>query len=242
MRSCNVSRCILNITRNETGDPAPGTAGRVPYAFELTAGARCLDFVNTLGNRRGPKPLEEHLAAYADLVDFAFQAGDLTADAAAALRAAGAGRPDEAGRVLDRAVALREALYRIFDPLARSGGADADGLAGLNAELRRALGHARIERRDEGYALAWEPPGSGPPELDTPLWPVARSAMELLLEADLSRLGECDSDTCGFLFLDTTRNKSRRWCDTRVCGNRARVRAHRHRRAGSGRAGRASAG
>jgi predicted RNA-binding Zn ribbon-like protein len=224
----------LNITR----DPPEGTpteAGeRAPYAFELTGGALCLDFVNTLGNRRGPEPLEEHLSSYGDLVEFARQSGGLTPDEAAGLRTAGAARPDEAGRVLERAVALREAVYRIFDPLARGASADAGGLAGLNAELRRALPHARLERGGEGYALAWDRPGSDDPELDAPLWPVARSAMDLLLDADLSRLGECDSDTCGFLFLDTTRNKSRRWCDTRICGNRARVRAHRRRQARSG--------
>jgi len=237
-----VSRGILNITENETGEAGSGAAAGTPYAFELTGGARCLDFVNTLGNRRGPEPLEEHLATYADLVDFAFQSGDLSAEEVGALRVAGAARPDEAARVLARAVALREAIYRIFDPLARGGRPDAEGLADLNDELRQALRHARLERRGEGYALAWDAPGSGAPELDAPLWPVARSAMELLLDADLSRLGECDSDTCGFLFLDTTRNKSRRWCDTRVCGNRARVRAHRRRQTGAGRAGRASGG
>jgi predicted RNA-binding Zn ribbon-like protein len=58
--------------------------------------------------------------------------------------------------------------------------------------------------------------------------------MDLLLEADLSRIGECESDTCGFLYLDTTKNRSRRWCDTRICGNRARVRRHRRRVADAG--------
>ena len=228
-----MSRGNLNITHDER-EKAPETGERPPYAFELTGGALCLDFVNTLGNRRGPEPLEEHLATYADLVEFALQSEELTVEDAAGLVAGGAARPDEAARVLARAVALREAIYGVFDPLARGGNADPEGLAGLNAELRRALGHARLERRGDAYALAWDRPGSGDPELDAPLWPVARSAMELLLDADLSRLGECDSDTCGFLFLDTTRNKSRRWCDTRVCGNRARVRAHRRRQAGSG--------
>jgi predicted RNA-binding Zn ribbon-like protein len=224
----------LNITNDPSKETASEAGEQAPYAFERTAGALCLDFVNTLGNRRGPEPLEEHLGSYGDLVEFARQSGELTPDEAAGLRTAGAARPGEAGQVLQRAIALREAIYRIFDPLTRGGSADAGGLGALNAELRRALPHARLERGVEGYALAWDRPGSGHPELDAPLWPVARSAMDLLLDADLSRLGECDSDTCGFLFLDTTRNKSRRWCDTRICGNRARVRAHRRRQARSG--------
>ena len=192
----------------------------------------CLDFVNTLGNRRGPESLDERLASFAELVEFARQAGTLSGPRAETLRAAGATRPADAAAVLARALALREALYRIFDPLSRGRSPEGEGLAGLNAELGRALRHARVEPIAHGFALSWELPEAEAPELDAPLWQVAHSAMTVLLEADLSRLGECDSDTCGFLFLDTSRNKSRRWCDTRICGNRARVRAHRRRAAG----------
>ena len=217
-----MSRGILNITTT--------TEDLAPYRFELTAGALCLDLVNTLGNRRGPEPLEEHLVTYGDLVEFARQAGALSDSEAEALREGGAARPAEAARVLTRAIALREALVRVFEPLSRGEEPEPDTLSGLNAELGRALAHARIERGEAGYALAWSRPG--PDDLDAPLWPAVHSAMEVLLDADLGRLGECDSETCGFLFLDTTRNRSRRWCDTRICGNRARVRAHRKRQAG----------
>ena len=224
----------------EVGLMEPRTTGETPapYAFDLSGGAICLDFVNTLGNRVGPEPLEEHLAAYRDLVDFARQAGTLADPAARLLESAGDARPEEAGRVLERAIALREALYRIFAPLPRGERPEERDLAGLNAELGRALVHARVSKHAGGYALAWDEPaaasaGAGAP-LDAPLWPIAHSAMELLLEADLSRVGECDSETCGFLFLDTTKNRSRRWCDTRVCGNRARVRRHRRRLSDAG--------
>lgn len=210
-----------------------------PYAFDLSGGAICLDFVNTLGNRAGPEPLEEHLASYRNLVEFARQAGTLADPAARLLQAAGDKRPGEARAVLERAIALREALYRIFAPLARGERPEEGDLAGLNAELGRALVHARVSKGAGGYALAWEDPvacaGAGTESpLDAPLWPIAHSAMDLLLEADLSRVGECDNDTCGFLFLDTTKNRSRRWCDTRVCGNRVRVRRHRRRLADAG--------
>ena len=205
-----------------------------PYAFELGAGALCLDFVNTLGNRAGPEPLEEHLVEYGDLLDFARQAGAVTAPAAEVLAGAAAAHPADAARALARAIALREELHDIFEPLVRGQRPDPHGLDGLNAELATALAHARVSPRGEGFALGWDDPGppdppTGRARLDAPLWPIAHSAMEVLLESDLSRLGECESDTCGFLFLDATRNRSRRWCDTRICGNRARVRRHRRR-------------
>ena len=167
------------------------------------------------------------LAAYGDLIAFVRQAGALDAADARRLARAGGGGRAEAAAVLERARALRESLHGIFAALAAGRRPPAEALSGLNAELGIALAHACVSLRDGAYALAWKDPAAA---LDRPLWPIARSAMELLLELDPDRIGECESETCGFLFLDTTRNRSRRWCDTRICGNRARVRRHRRRR------------
>jgi predicted RNA-binding Zn ribbon-like protein len=59
---------------------------------------------------------------------------------------------------------------------------------------------------------------------------VALLIASFLSDADLSRLRRCDGAGCGWLFLDTTRNHSRRWCDSRDCGNRSRVRRYAERR------------
>jgi predicted RNA-binding Zn ribbon-like protein len=203
-----------------TGDPAP--------AFDLSGGVLCLDFVNTLGNRLGPEPLEEGLAGYGDLVEFARQSGVLDGAGAKRLLQRAEARPAEAAATLVRAVALRESIHDVFDALADGRAPAREALDGLNDELGVALAHARVAPSGSSYALAWDDPDSA---LDRPLWPIARSAMDLLLESDLTRVGECESETCGFLFLDSTRNRSRRWCDTRICGNRARVRRHRSRQA-----------
>ncbi|HUF89346.1 MAG TPA: ABATE domain-containing protein [Gemmatimonadota bacterium] len=213
---------------------APERSAAEPV-FDLSGGVLCLDFVNTLGNRAGPEPLEERLERYDDLVGFARQSGALDGTEARRLREAARARPPAAAAMLARAVSLREVLHAIFGALAAGNRPVERDLAGLNAELAPALAHARLARGDGGYTLTWDAApadaGAGGIPLDRPLWPIAHSAMQLLLEADLSRVGECGSDTCGFLFLDTTRNRSRRWCDTRICGNRARVRRHRRRMA-----------
>jgi predicted RNA-binding Zn ribbon-like protein len=62
------------------------------------------------------------------------------------------------------------------------------------------------------------------------LGPITLSALTLLMETDLSRTKRCAGQECGWLFFDTTKNKRRRWCEMRVCGNRAKVRAARARR------------
>jgi len=58
------------------------------------------------------------------------------------------------------------------------------------------------------------------------LWPVAHDAAELLASDQLPRLRECAADDCCWLFLDESKNRSRVWCDMRVCGNRAKARRH----------------
>jgi predicted RNA-binding Zn ribbon-like protein len=115
----------------------------------------------------------------------------------------------------------------------------ADDLAHLNREMSAALARLRIDRpegdrpdldpgvpdRADGdeaaFAWTWAEPAS---RLDAPLWPLVRQAAELLVGADLKRVRECAASDCRWLFLDTSKNHSRRWCDMKSCGNRAKVR------------------
>ena len=70
----------------------------------------------------------------------------------------------------------------------------------------------------------------GEKALDSALWPIADSAAKLLTSPDRKRIKECASNNCLWLFLDTTKNHKRRWCDMKSCGNRAKVREHRRRK------------
>jgi len=191
----------------------------------LVGGVLCLDFVNTV-DRMTHKPWVEHLTGYAELCAWSEHAGSLPQAQARAL----ARRADEraARAVLARALALREACYRLFLALAEGRASAAADLAALNAELGPALGHLRLHAHDAGFEYAWE---RGAEALDAPLWPVARSAAELLASPRRALVKRCGSDTCLWLFLDETKNHQRRWCDMKVCGNRAKVRAHRARAA-----------
>jgi len=200
--------------------------------FEISGGAACLDFTNTLSDR--PQQAIERLPTYADLASWGRQAGVLDAAQAKALAADAGERPAAAVRVLARAVALREALYRLFSALA-AGRAPEDGaVARLNAELPAALARRRLAPRDDvGFVWRWDEAAAA--DLAFPLAPVVVSAVELLTsQDDLPRLRECDADTCGWLFLDRSRNRSRRWCDMAVCGNRAKARRHYERQATDG--------
>ena len=198
--------------------------------FELSAGRLCLDLPNTLNRRPAPDP-RELLTSYGRLVAWARLAGLVDDGRAETLLDEAASRPQEATRVLRRAVALREAIYAAMHAVVEDKSVPDAALATINAEAARASARARIVPTAGGFAWGWDEAG---PALDRPLWPVARSAVELLTSPELPQVRECAADTCAWLFIDTSKNRSRRWCDMAVCGNRAKARRHYARAKGSG--------
>ena len=197
------------------------TAGGRLFDLTLT-GQLSLDLVNTVDWRTSQSP-RELLTSYDDLLRWGEHAGALDAREAARLAREAAGRRKEADRVLARAVALRERLFRIFAAAAAGVRADETDLDALNLETSDALSRVRIAAAGEGHAWEWSGEGD---DLARVLWPAARAAGELLTSDDLSLLRQCPGEGCGWLFLDTSRNRSRRWCVMEVCGNRAKARRH----------------
>lgn len=188
--------------------------------FKFVGGRACLDFVNTVGGRDRGAVLRDKLRDYADLAAWSAAAGLLKPAEARTLGSVASNEPRAAARVLSRAVVLREALYQFF-----RGRMAHDSLAILNRELRIVREHERLHHARGGFVWQWD----DSPALDRMLWPVARSAAELLVSADLEKVRECRGQDCGWLFLDTSRNGARHWCDMRDCGNRAKVKRFRER-------------
>jgi predicted RNA-binding Zn ribbon-like protein len=195
-------------------------------SLNVVGGRLCLDFVNTVDTH--DTYIDEKLAGYADLVWWALRVGVLDDAAAAPLFAAAEADPSRAAEVLASALELREALYRLF--AAALGGDEPDDadVAVLNAALSRTLGHLRVEPGAGEFGWGWEEGA----QLERVLWPVVRDAAELLVSGELRRVGKCCGDNCDWLYLDTSRNRSRRWCDMQSCGNRAKARRHYHRAKG----------
>lgn len=183
-------------------------------------GSLPLDFANTVSGRTGAQR-RDRLRDYRDLVAWGRQGGLLTDGEAGELLARAERRPEQAATVFARAIALREAIYRILAASARPPADDSD-LATLNRELAHALGHLRVLPGANGFAWGWEDGAA----LDRVLWPVARAAAELLASDELARVRACAADWCGWLFVDRSRAGRRQWCDMRTCGNRAKARRH----------------
>jgi len=185
--------------------------------FDLDAGIVCLDFVNTLSSTSG-----EHLNTYFDLLAFAQQSALLTQAEADRLRAHALRSPGAADTVVQHARLLRTTLRRIFSAIAADERPHDGDVDHLNHELALAMKHACLELRGDGFAWQW----TGE-ELERPLWPIARSAADLLTSDSVRRLvRECGASDCRWLFLDSSKNRTRQWCSMSSCGNREKARRH----------------
>ena len=194
--------------------------------FKLRGGDVSLDFVNTLGWRLTGYP-REYLRSYEDLLDWGRQAGLLALEETEDLSREATLDPEGARETLSRALALREAIHRLISADIAGESQDENDLSALNRELSIALSHLRVMPADGAYSWGWDRSGDeGKTPLDSPLWRVAQSAAQLLTSEKLGRVKLCAGEGCGWIFLDESRNSSRRWCDSRDCGNRERVRRH----------------
>ncbi len=188
--------------------------------FDLTGGLLCLDYANTLDNRTDVHP-QELLNSYNDLVLWSQQADVLTEQEARRLLEKAARSPTEASRVLQRAVAIREAIFGIFKQVAEDESPEDEDLITLSAMVAEAQKHAQIVPNTNGFRWDWVDKRS---DLDCMLWPVVRSAADFLTSDELDTVRVCASDSCNWLFIDTSKNHSRRWCNMKSCGNREKAR------------------
>jgi len=192
------------------------------WRFHLS-GRPALDFANTVSWRASGRPVER-LESAEDLVRWAKQSRVITDRDARELAQQARRKPAPTTAAVARVRVLREAIYRVFSMIADSHQPNQSDMATINRVLSEAMRHIRVTRRAHGgFVSAWQ---KGPPSLRRVLWPVARSVAEVLTSEDLGRLKKCPSANCGWIFLDTTRNHTRRWCDMKVCGNRAKARRY----------------
>ena len=200
-------------------------------------GVLCLDFVNTVRGRisnrleRGARDhadaiVDERLTSYDALLGWGGFADVLTTRQMKLLGAEAERRPARSAAVLRRAITVREAMYRLFKAVIARWPPPADDLAVINRELQIARAHERLIASPHGIVVDYGDPATA---LDGVLWPIARSARELLTSSHLERVGQCPGDECGWLFLDTSRSGRRQWCKMKDCGNVAKVRRFREK-------------
>ena len=191
-------------------------------SFSLDGNHPSLDFANTLDDRYNPNP-DEHLPDYRALLSFAVASKFIDKETEERLAKTALSRPHEAVAAHAFALSLREAIFAVASALVEG---RPPNFGDLQIIARaQASAHAAGELiYDDGFRWSWE---SSSRMLDLPLWQLADTTVDLFGRQDLSRLRMCAADDCAWLFLDETRNRSRKWCDMSTCGNRAKVARYR---------------
>jgi predicted RNA-binding Zn ribbon-like protein len=194
--------------------------------LDLKSGHPALEFTNTINDHASEHP-GETLFKYEDLLAWAKRVGLMRGERVEILTRKAAEQADEAAAVFAKSLNLREAIYRIFvAQTKRKSPTDAD-LAMLNSMLVPLTSGAQVVYATGRYEWQWNLDKNA---LEMPLWIIALSAVDLMTSENLKWVGQCaDEDGCGWLFVDTSKNHSRRWCDINDCGNRAKQRRYQKR-------------
>lgn len=191
--------------------------------LKLESGRLCLDFANTLDWHASEHPIER-LNTYADFVAWSKSIGLLDERVAGQLIERAEREPQAAAAALAKARALREAIYAIFVAVYHGEALQPADVNTVNAALAEMLGRSQLVKIEGGFEWEW---GGSEDDLDQMLWWIVRSAGDVLTTDELQRVGQCADDRgCGWLFFDTSKNRTRQWCSMKGCGNRAKARRH----------------
>jgi predicted RNA-binding Zn ribbon-like protein len=183
------------------------------WKFDFSGDHLALNFANSVSQRHTDSPIER-LTSYDAMVDFAEQADIVGGEAAARLRGWGRREPEAAAALVGQAIELRESLHRLFTAVAQGRAPDAADLGMLNRWWHRL-------ELDGSLRWRWDAGEDAP---DALIGRVVAAAVDLLTSGRRDRVRLCQAPDCIWLFLDSSKNRSRRWCDMNECGNRVKAR------------------
>lgn len=194
---------------------------RTMATLDLVGGSLPLDLTNTVNSRVVPE--HDYLGSYRDLAAWLERVSVLTPGQKDSLTAQAHMDASGAAAALRAATAMRDVVHTVFGSLARDEEPPRDALRELLTGYAEAIYLATWERTADGLRPSWNVAS----DLLAPLRPIAHQAVVLLMSPDISHVKSCPG--CGWLFVDATRNHSRRWCDMATCGSRAKMRRYHQR-------------
>jgi len=198
-----------------------GTGARI-------SGSDCLDFINTV-NWHGSNDVNkwrDRLHEYADIVWWAYYGEKLNKEQMQRFLQSAKKHPIRAKQALETAREFRETFFRIILACINGSLANRTDLVSFNAWAKEAVVNSDLIYKGDSYVWQWEFDYNN---LIVPLYPVIYTAAQLLLSDQLLNIGVCANSGCGWLYLDTSKNKNRRWCTMKVCGSRAKAKEYYYR-------------
>ena len=200
--------------------------------WKFIGGRLCLDFVNSVGGREEQEEksypeniiVKDKLENFNDFAAWAKDIGIITESERRYLL----NSPEKkvTDQTFKKAIELRESLFKLIYNVINQFDPDEETIQILNREYSIANENRRLVYKDN--KIEWQF-SKDPLKPDYLIWLIAESAVKLLSSELISRVKICSGDDCGWLFLDTSKNKSRQWCDMKDCGNVAKVRRFRER-------------
>jgi predicted RNA-binding Zn ribbon-like protein len=181
----------------------------------------CLDFVNTVSWHLSNEPYD-WLKNYRDLVVWSQRVNILPKEKAEDLIKLAEAFPERAANVFAETLQLREAVFRILQSRLTNAPNIQQDLDILNQHLKRTHQFLYLEMGNGHFNYSFE----DTLEMDCMVWEIVQSTARFLTSNELAKLKFCDGGKCGWMFIDTTRNHSRRWCSMEDCGNRAKAKRH----------------
>lgn len=195
-----------------------GESKRTLETLELVGGALCFDLANTINSRRMPE--HDYLLTYSDLVAWAGKVEILSLQQVRNLKQKWTQDVKKAEKALEKARTTRENIYSVFSAIAHQSMPQEENLKAIAHLYKDSIANGHFVRTDGHYEIDWKIDEA----LDGLLWPIISSAEKLLVSEELSQVKECPG--CGWLFLDTSKNQSRRWCSMNTCGARDKMRRY----------------
>jgi predicted RNA-binding Zn ribbon-like protein len=191
----------------------------------IVGGNVALDLLNTQNGPAGGAPEDDVLSDYRDLLDWASHVGLLTAAEERSLHRLARERPADADTAFQRARETRAYLHDVFDAVAREKPPARTDLLRPQHDAAEALAHGQLVPTDGVYRWSW----ADDQDLGRPLWPIIHAGLTLVTDGPLDRVKGCAS--CRFVFVDESKNRSRRWCSMDDCGAQDKMRKYAARRA-----------
>ena len=193
--------------------------------YKLIGGKLCFDFTNTVSWRELEHP-HEWLDSIDNLASWAQMAEILSTKEARNLKRLLFDQNEDGIKKLQQLKDTREIIYNIFNCVIHQTSPSEKDMKNINRLVKKAMSHLELVPSPDGFELAWQIDLSG---MDKIHYSTIRSAVQVLTTKDLTRIKKCPS--CQWLYLDMSKNKSRRWCTMEDCGNRHKVNAfNRHKK------------
>lgn len=194
--------------------------------ISLDGGLLCLDFANSVANRK-EDPLPDYLADIYDLITWARRTGAIDARTEKRMLAEAQAHPQKAAAFFRKALEFRELLYNMFRNISLGKKIPETMLEEYNEVLKKYLQHVHVQQSPNGFMEEWQLEASS---FNWLLAQIVKDSYETLLNAKAERIKECGN--CGWLFYDTTKNGSRRWCSMKSCGSSVKALEWYHRNKG----------